>query len=105
MQHILLDPSRRNKREYSVIRSNYKPKVSISPHTHRATNISSSPFPQYVGRQLFIWRPSRQAGGAVHLIVHTPRLRSPMQKIQDRVLEDQLMSWSLCWDFQLPQHV
>ena len=50
----------------------------------------------YVGRQLFMWRRSRQAGGTVPSMVHTPRLRSQVQKIQDRLLEDQLMSWSLC---------
>ena len=96
MQHMLLYTSRRNKRELPVIPSNQQPKVSFSPHTHRATNIRSSPLPQYVGRQLFIWRRSRQAGGTVPSMVHTPRLRSRVQKIQDRVLEDQLMSSSLC---------
>ena len=30
------------------------PKVSFSPHTHQATNISM--LLQYIGRQLFIWR-------------------------------------------------
>ena len=38
-------------------------------------------------------------------MVHTPRLRSLVQKIQDRLLEDQLMSWSLCLDVQLSQRL
>ena len=38
-------------------------------------------------------------------MVHAPHLRSRVQKLQDRLVEDLLMSWSLSRDFQLPQRL